>query len=110
MNMEAYRIAFDMATNELQGIVSKFEQLRTRKELLEKTVEALGPLVEQTEKEAAATPPATELSPLTMQEKFDLAMAKAAETGVVPNMVTGELTPSQTFIRRDDIYFAEPQT
>jgi hypothetical protein len=109
MNMEAYRIAFDMATKELQGIVSKFEQLRTRKELLEKTVEALGPLVEQSEKDAAATPQAMDPSALTMQEKFDLAMAKAAETGVVPNMVTGEPTPSQTFIRRDDIYLGEPQ-
>lgn len=109
MNMEAYRTAFDMATKELQEIVTKFEQLRTRKELLEKTVEALGPLVEQTEEVAVAGHPAADPSSLSMQERFDLAMAKASETGVIPNMVTGELTPKQTFTRHDDIYFRDAQ-
>jgi hypothetical protein len=103
MSTEAYRIAFDVATKELQGIVSKFEQLRTRKELLEKTVEALGPLVEHTEKEAATAPQATDRSLLTPQERFDLAVAKAAETGIISK----ELAPSQVFIRNDDTYIGE---
>jgi len=106
MNMEAYRIAFDLATKELQGIVSKFEQLRTRKELLEKTVEALGPLVEHTEKEAAVTPQATDRSLLSPQERFDLAVAKAAETGIISK----ELAPSQAFVRNDGAYIAESQS
>jgi hypothetical protein len=108
--MEAYRIAFDLATKELQEIVSKFEQLRARKELLEKTVEALGPLVEHIEKEAATTQPEVDRTTLTMQERFDLAMAKAsveAESGT--GMIAGAPTPSQTFTRRDDIYFGESQ-
>jgi hypothetical protein len=104
--MEAYRTAFDLATKELQGIVSKFEQLRTRKELLEKTVEALGPLVEHLEKEAATAPEAADRSLLTPQERFDLAVAKAAKTGIISK----ELAPSQTFIRNNDTYIAEPQS
>jgi hypothetical protein len=44
MNKEAYRFAFDEANAELSKIVGEFEQLRMRKERVEKVVEALKPL------------------------------------------------------------------
>jgi len=44
MNKEIYRFAFDEANSELAQIVGEFEQLRLRKERVEKVVEALKPL------------------------------------------------------------------
>ncbi|MGA2729487.1 MAG: hypothetical protein ABSE96_16895 [Terracidiphilus sp.] len=44
MNKEVYRFAFDEANAELNQIVGEFEQLRMRKERVEKVVEALKPL------------------------------------------------------------------
>jgi len=44
MNKEVYRFAFDEANAELAAIVGEFEQLRMRKERVEKVVEALKPL------------------------------------------------------------------
>jgi hypothetical protein len=44
MNKEVYRFAFDEANTELSQIVGEFEQLRQRKERVEKVVEALKPL------------------------------------------------------------------
>lgn len=44
MNKEVYRFAFDEANTELSAIVGEFEQLRLRKERVEKVVEALKPL------------------------------------------------------------------
>jgi hypothetical protein len=44
MNREVYRFAFDEANAELSQIVGEFEQLRLRKERIEKVVEALKPL------------------------------------------------------------------
>ena len=44
MNKEVYRFAFDEANAELSQIVGEFEQLRLRKERVEKVVEALKPL------------------------------------------------------------------
>lgn len=44
MNKEVYRFAFDEANAELIAIMGEFEQLRQRKERVEKVVEALKPL------------------------------------------------------------------
>ena len=44
MNKEVYRFAFDEANAELIAIMGEFEQLRMRKERVEKVVEALKPL------------------------------------------------------------------
>ncbi|MDR3742054.1 MAG: hypothetical protein P4L40_23785 [Terracidiphilus sp.] len=44
MKEEVYRFAFDEANAELTQIVSEFEQLRQRKDRIEKVVEALKPL------------------------------------------------------------------
>lgn len=45
MRHEIYRVAFDEAYSELNEIIGKFEQLRLRKDRIEKLVEALKPLV-----------------------------------------------------------------
>ena len=44
MKQEVYRFAFDEANTELSQILGEFEQLRARKERIEKVVEALKPL------------------------------------------------------------------
>ena len=45
MRQEVYRVAFDEARAELNEILGKFEQLRLRKDRIEKLVEALKPLI-----------------------------------------------------------------
>ena len=44
MKQEVYRFAFDEANSELTQILNEFEQLRLRKDRIEKVVEALKPL------------------------------------------------------------------
>ena len=44
MKQEVYRFAFDEANSELSQILGEFEQLRARKDRIEKVVEALKPL------------------------------------------------------------------
>lgn len=44
MKEEVYRFAFDEANAELAQIMGEFEQLRQRKDRIEKVVEALKPL------------------------------------------------------------------
>jgi hypothetical protein len=46
MRQEVYRVAFDEASAELSEILGRFEQLRLRKDRVEKVVEALKPLVQ----------------------------------------------------------------
>jgi hypothetical protein len=45
MRQETYRFALDEATKELHGIVEQFEALRSRKEQIEKVVDALRPFI-----------------------------------------------------------------
>ena len=45
MREEIYRVAYDEARSELSDILTKFEQLRIRKDKVEKVVEALKPLL-----------------------------------------------------------------
>lgn len=45
MRQEVYRVAYDEASAELSEILAKFEQMRLRKDRIEKVVEALKPLV-----------------------------------------------------------------
>jgi hypothetical protein len=44
---DVYRVAYDTANTELGEIVERFEQLRTRKEQIERLVAALTPVVEE---------------------------------------------------------------
>jgi len=54
MRQEVYRVAYDEASAELSEILGKFEQLRLRKDRIEKVVEALKPLVFGGESTAAS--------------------------------------------------------
>lgn len=53
-NGEVYRVAFDSANAELTDILTAFEDLRARKERIEKVVLALKPLLGAEEAAAAA--------------------------------------------------------
>ena len=64
MRQEVYRVAFDEASAELSEILNKFEQLRVRKERVEKVVDALKPLIQATE---AAAAPGAERQPLPIE-------------------------------------------
>lgn len=54
MRQEVYRVAYDEASAELSEILGRFEQLRLRKDRVEKVVEALKPLVMAAQAETAA--------------------------------------------------------
>lgn len=61
MRQEVYRVAFDEASAELSEILTRFDQLRLRKDRIEKVVEALKPLIPANEShveqsEHSATP------------------------------------------------------
>ncbi|MGA9586658.1 MAG: hypothetical protein WBQ95_15095 [Terracidiphilus sp.] len=45
MRQDTYRFALDEAASELRGIVTQFEALKTKKEQIEKAVEALRPFL-----------------------------------------------------------------
>ena len=60
MKQEVYRFAFDEANTELSQILGEFEQLRARKDRIEKVVEALKPLAGT---EATTAPAAKSDSP-----------------------------------------------
>ena len=45
MRQDVYRVAYDEAISELSDIINQYEQLRQRKERVEKAVEVLKPLV-----------------------------------------------------------------
>ena len=61
---EVYRVAFDSANTELKDIVGAFEELRARKERIEKVVMALKPLlgVEEAAVAAAAMQSASDVA------------------------------------------------
>jgi hypothetical protein len=60
---EVYRVAFDSANAELKEISAAFEELRIRKDRVEKLVSALGPLVEEAPKAEAGAAAAEEPAP-----------------------------------------------
>lgn len=62
MRQEVYRVAYDEASSELNDILAKFEQLRLRKDQIEKVVEALKPLVFSNEVRNLAPAPVPEHS------------------------------------------------
>jgi hypothetical protein len=57
---DVYRVAFDSANSELNQILGAFEELRARKERIEKVVMALKPLLGMEEASAAAAQNSTE--------------------------------------------------
>ena len=72
---EVYRVAFDSASSELKDIVGAFEELRARKERIEKVVMALKPLLGAEEAAAAAA---------AMQSASEAADRRATDLEEVP--------------------------
>jgi len=112
MNAEAYHVAFDVATAELRDIVHQFEQLRIRKEMIEKVVEALEPVISHRDSMAAtARQPETPV-PLSTPERFDAAMTQlqaAQEAAPIPPIggaAVGEAADNQGFILHNGVYYA----
>ena len=72
---EVYRVAFDSANSELKDIVGAFEELRARKERIEKVVMALKPLLgaEEAAAAAAAMQTATEAADQASQSLEEVA-------------------------------------
>lgn len=70
---EVYRVAFDSANTELKDILVAFEDLRARKERIEKVVMALKPLLgaEEAAAAAAAMQSATEAADQATQGSED---------------------------------------
>ncbi|MDE3200999.1 MAG: hypothetical protein KGN79_08760 [Acidobacteriota bacterium] len=61
MRQEAYRVAYDEANSELKEFVLKFEQLRFRKEQIERLVDSLRPLMGQASPVAVMEPSASQV-------------------------------------------------
>ncbi len=67
MRQVVYRVAFDEASAELSEILNRFEQLRSRKDRVEKVVEALKPLLAGNESPAPALSLHAEWAPASVQ-------------------------------------------
>lgn len=83
MRQEVYRVAYDEASAELSEILAKFEQLRVRKDRIEKVVDALKPLVASNEStvrtaEGSLAPIERQVAvPVPVQEPVAVAAAPA---------------------------------
>jgi hypothetical protein len=111
MNSEAYQNALTEATIELREIVRQFEQLRTRKELIEKLVDALQPVVGSLESAAVPVRPTPDLLPVPIQERFDNVVAQGPDTN--STALTGEtlgVAQISEYIRHNGAYFADNQS
>jgi hypothetical protein len=73
---DVYRVAYDTANTELGEIVERFEQLRTRKDQIERLVAALKPVVEEDAEAAAAEAHEEEAH---QEEAQPIAVAQTAE-------------------------------
>lgn len=83
MRQDVYRVAYDEANAELNEIMGRFEQLKLRKDRIEKVVEVLKPLVgieaQAAAEESAAQPESEPIFP-----------TQAAEPVAVPQQRRGE--------------------
>lgn len=68
MKQEVYRFAYEEASSELTEIVGEFEQLRLRKERIEKVMEALKPFAGPDVQGAAVDQQGTEASSYSFQQ------------------------------------------
>ncbi|HEX4285413.1 MAG TPA: hypothetical protein VHZ28_09970 [Terracidiphilus sp.] len=101
MRQEVYRVAFDEASAELSEILGKFEQLRLRKDRVEKVVEALKPLVAV---EAAAPPvPPAERQPVPVEAPAMRAAEPAQSSGPSPIPYPVQQPASDPFGRREPV-------
>jgi hypothetical protein len=68
MRQDVYRVALDEASSELNDILARFDQLRRRKDRLEKIVEALKPLVASNDQRSVAAVEASAVKPVAIPE------------------------------------------
>lgn len=79
MRQEAYRVAFDEATAELNEILAQFEQLQQRKTRLERLAEVLRPLAGLEAAPSLAEPQVIETAQEVNEQPAELAQAPTQE-------------------------------
>ena len=84
MRQEVYRVAYDEAHAELSEILAKFEQLRQRKDRIEKVVEALKPLLGESEPQLPEIERAAPAAERPVVAEPPLAHAAPAEPAIAP--------------------------
>ena len=102
MRQEVYRVAYDEASAELSEILAKFEQLRLRKDRIEKVVEALKPLissVDLTTSSAEKSSAQVERQPIAGEQPGHAAVPSTPTPMPYPVQQAGEET-SDPFARR----------
>ena len=105
MRQEVYRVAYDEASAELSEILAKFEQLRLRKDRIEKVVEALKPLISSVdlsgsvaEKSAAQV----ERQPIAAEQPMHASMAPTTPTPMPYPVQQPAEESNDPFARRAD--------
>lgn len=106
MRQEVYRVAYDEAHAELTEILGKFEQLRTRKDKIEKVVEALKPLLGSSDLQQLngvdRTAAVTDRKPATPEPSIAFAAAESPASPI-PYPAQQSIEPaSDPFSRRAD--------
>ena len=96
MRQEVYRVAYDEANAELSEILGRFEQLRLRKDRVEKVVEALKPLVAN---EAASL--ATEQKKESVEPHAASEPAQSTPSPIPYPVQPPSMAPSDPFARRE---------
>ena len=77
MTPDPYRVAYESALAEITEIAAKFEQLRTRKGLIENLIVVLQPVLAAEESAPEAVPASPVLAQDAMPEKSDPALGNA---------------------------------
>src|SRR5581483_7926054 len=82
MRQEVYRVAYDEASAELSEILGRFEQLKLRKDRVERVVEALKPLIQGMEAASGSERAATvvERQPAPVEVPASRGSAEPAQT------------------------------
>lgn len=106
MRQEVYRVAYDEAYAELTEILGKFEQLRNRKDKIEKVVEALKPLLSGSESlmnGADRNSAPADRKPAAVEPSFQSPEPQPAASSSIPYPVQQAIEPSSDpFSRRSD--------
>lgn len=97
MNKQVYQVAFAEASSELSEIVEQLQQLSTRKELIEKVVEALKPVVALAEQVAAMAQQDMDYSRAASQRNFENRLDQA--------LGAGEIIHDPAFSRQNGVCF-----
>ncbi len=104
MRQEVYRVAYDEAHAELTEILGRFEQLRVRKDRIEKVVEALKPLLSGADLHANTSDRSfvpAERKPLPAEPSIPFTAPEPVAPGPIPYPLQQTVEPaSDPFARR----------